>query len=421
MTEEILQFVWNHKLFNLKQLETTSGESIVINHQGYLNQIAGPDFSEARITIGQTQWVGNVEIHTKSSEWMKHRHQHDEAYNNVILHVVFEHDIEVKQQNGETPKTLCLEGLIPKHILDNYNRLKFNKEVIPCISQIREVPSIIKRQALDRKLAQRLERKANDVIEIYKKSNSDWLQTFYTLLAGYLGQNTNKQPFQELSRQLPLTLLLKYQNNRFQVEALLFGVADLIPEKGDEYIEALNKEYHFLKHKHELTEIHSMWKFGGIRPPAFPTRRIAVLAAIIQDIRDLRSTLIDSGSVNELFERIKISDYWAPRFTFGSKPRNGTKTIASSLRELLIINAFAPYTYAYAMLTGNEDLKAEAIELLESQPSEKNSIIDKWKEIGFESENGADSQALIELKTNYCNTKKCVFCGIGKSILSKEL
>ena len=195
MTEEILQFVWNHKLFNVKQLETTSGESIVINHQGYLNQIAGPDFSEARITIGQTQWVGNVEIHTKSSEWMKHRHQYDEAYNNVILHVVFEHDMDVEQQNGEIPKTLSLEGLIPKHVLDNYNSLKYNKDLIPCSTQVKEVPSIIKRQVLDRMLAQRLERKANDVIEIYKKANSDWLQTFYTLLAGYLGQNTNKQPF----------------------------------------------------------------------------------------------------------------------------------------------------------------------------------------------------------------------------------
>ena len=246
MKEEVLQFVWNHKLFNTSQLHTVDGEQLAIVQQGIQNTISGPDFSEAQIIIGHTKWAGSVEIHLKSSDWEKHGHQNDTAYNGVILHVVFEHDKEVFMLNGDKPKTLELSGLIPLSILDNYERLKASKEQIACSDQISNVASITKRQWLDRLLVQRLERKAEDIFHIHRYSEKDWLQTFFVHLAGYLGQNTNKQPFQELARAMPIKVLFKHQDQKFQMEALLFGVANLIDES-DDYGKKLFQEYKFLK------------------------------------------------------------------------------------------------------------------------------------------------------------------------------
>ena len=419
MQEEILQFVWGHKLFNHKHLKTNSGEEIIILNQGSLNTIAGPDFIAARIRIGDHQWAGNVEIHSKSSDWFKHGHQNDKAYNNVILHVVFDHDMEVSLENGEQPFTLSLNGIVPKHIFDNYLDLKSNKASIPCSDQLKFVPNIVKEQWKNRLLIERLERKSTDVLEILKESNGDWLQTFYSLFSGYLGQNTNKQPFRELAQILPLKLLLKYQDNRLQIEAMLFGVANLIPEKDDDYAEALKKEYAFLKQKHELTQVHSHWIFGGVRPQAMPYRRVAFLAAAVETLGDFRSSLINDLKIN-FFDSLELSEYWKRRYVFGIEPKSKVYSFGDSFKLLIHVNVLAPYIYGFGVETDQQELKDRAIDLLETNPPEKNAIITKWSGLGEECVNAAESQALIELKTSFCNLKKCVLCNIGKSILSIE-
>lgn len=420
MKEEVLQFVWNHKLFNTSQLHTVDGEAISILHQGFQNFISGPDFSEAQMIIGNTKWAGSVEIHLKSSDWEKHSHQHDPAYNGVILHVVFEHDKEIFMLNGEKPKTLELSGLIPLSVLDNYQKLKSNKEQIPCSDQLANVSSVVKHQWLDRLLVQRLERKAEDVFRIYHTTDKDWLQTFFVHLAGYLGQNSNKQPFQELARAVPLKILLKHQDQLFQLEALLFGTANLITEK-DDYSTKLLREYNFLKVKYDLPKIESQWKFGGIRPAAFPTKRIAFLAGIISHLGDIKSVIADPNAIDRLLQNIECSDYWATRYVFGGKEGKPQAHLAKSLRELLMINVFAPFNFTYASSIDDLRLKELAIDILDNTPSEKNSVIEMWQKLSMQVKSASDSQALIELKTNYCDAKKCLFCGIGKSILSRTL
>jgi hypothetical protein len=420
MKEEVIQFVWNHKLFNTTQLLTIDGESISILHQGFQNFISGPDFSEAQIIIGKTKWAGSVEIHLKSSDWEKHGHQNDAAYNGVILHVVLEHDKEIFMLNGEKPKTLELSGLIPLSVLDNYRKLKSNKEQIPCSDQISNVASITKRQWLDSLLVQRLERKSADVFRIYETSDKDWLQTFFVHLAGYLGQNSNKQPFQELARAVPLKVLLKHQDQVFQLEALLFGAANLITDK-DDYGKKLLREYNFLKAKYALSSIVSNWKFGGIRPAAFPTKRIAFLAGIIGKLGDIKSVVADPLAIDRLLQSIECSTYWANRLVFDGKEGKPQMHLAKSLRELLMINVFAPFNYAYASSIDDLSLKESAIDILDKTPPEKNAVIKMWQKLSVQADNASDSQALLELRINYCDEKKCLFCGIGKSILSTRI
>lgn len=420
MREEVLQFVWNHKLFNASRLETTTGEALTIRHQGIQNTISGPDFTEGQVIIGDTKWAGSIEIHVKSSDWDKHGHQNDPAYNGVILHVVLEHDKEVFMHNGEKPKTLELSGLVPLSILDNYQKLKASKKQIACSDQISNVAFITKRQWLDRLLVQRLERKTEDVLHIYRNAEKDWLQSFFIHLAGYFGQNTNKQPFQELARAVPLKVLLKHQDQLFQLEALLFGTAKLIDEK-DDYGKRLLREYNFLKVKYGLEQIESHWKFGGIRPAAFPTKRIAFLAALVGKLGDIKSVVADPDAISSLLQTIHCSDNWSTRFVFGGKKGKPQSQLSKSLRELLMINVFAPFNYAYATSIDDMSLKESAIDILESTPPEKNSIIALWSGFSMTVKSASDSQALIELKTNYCDVKKCLFCGIGKSILSKAL
>lgn len=420
MHEELLQFVWNKGLFNATRLRTVDDLPVTVESRGTWNEISGPDFAEARIRIGETLWVGSVEIHLRSSDWIRHNHQSDKAYDNVVLHVVYEHDAPVENSRGEIIPTLELCGRIPGHIIGRYEKLRAAGEEIPCNRLFGQVPRIYFTSWLDRLLVARLERKSGDIALVHRHDGNDWLQTFYILFAGYLGQNRNKLPFQELARVLPITLLLKYQDQPRQVEALLFGAAGLLPtESHDEYTGTLIREYRFLKTKHRLHEITQQWRFGGIRPMAFPTVRIALLAALVPYLPVVQSRLVTTGDHRLSALRLDIHPFWEAHFTFTQvSPAAALPHLSAGLIQVLTINVIAPYLFFYARSVDDERLAAMAIELLHNTPPEQNAISRTWEKTGYQACNASDSQALIELTTQYCNVKKCVLCNVGRQLIS---
>jgi len=420
MHEDLLQLIWSQGLFNSNNLRTIDNQSIRIESRGVLNHISGPDFSDARIRIEDTLWIGCVEIHTRSSEWKRHNHQIDPAYNNVILHVVYENDADVHNARGNLIPTLELKGLIPSHLIAKYEYLKANKAKVPCSSHVSEVPQIHIRSWLSRLLVMRLERKSADLILMHKMANHDWLQTFYILFAGYLGQNHNKLPFQELARTVPLKLILKYQGQEKQVEALLFGAAGFLNEPHSiGYQKELRDEFNHLKDKHKLTSIAQHWKFGGIRPDAFPTRRIALLAAIIPEIQSIHEKLTSSKYVDFSKLALDTAEFWNDHYSFSkSSEKVSQLNLSSGLNTLLQINVVAPFLFFYGQSTGNQKFIDQAIRLLEELPAEVNAYTKLWSGLGVDSKNAADSQSTIELSTQFCKPKNCVICNIGKLIIS---
>jgi len=420
MHEELLQFIWNKGLFNAIDLHTADGQPVTIEARGLQNNIAGPDFSDARVRIADTLWVGSVELHTRSSEWIRHTHQDDAAYDNVILHVVYEHDIDVRNSRGETVPVIELAGRIPHYILGKYETLRIAGAKIPCGKLFPQVSKVHFLSWLDRVLVERLERKSGDIEMIHMHNGKDWLQTFYVLVAGYLGQNRNKLPFQELARELPVKLLLKYRDQPLQVEAMLFGAAGLLPrDPADEYTRTLATEYDFLKSKHQLREITQQWRFGGIRPSAFPTLRIALLAALVPHIPLMQAQLVAGKSPVLPGLSLTIHPYWKSHYTFKqTSPVPTSVKLGEGLVQVLTINAFAPYLFYYARFMGDEQLAALAIGLLQDAEPEQNAVSRTWKKNGFEANNASESQALIELTTQYCNVKKCVLCNVGKQLIS---
>lgn len=420
MREELLQFIWSAGLFNQKDLSTSKGEGIIIYKRGVLNTIAGPDFSDARIRIGESEWAGNIEIHVKASEWNHHKHHLDKAYNNVILHVVFEHDFDVHNQAGDLVPTLVLSGRISKHMLSRYDQLKQAKGAIPCTDYFPDFPKIQFTSWLDRLLIERLERKAQTVELIFNQSKSDWLQTFYSCLMGYMGQNRNKLAFEELSRVVPFALLSKYLDNQNQVEALLFGASGLIPQDSDEaYVQKLNSDWNFLKDKHQLNEISTHWKFGGLRPEAFPTRRIHLFFTLVRSTQIFYNQLMQTDKM----EWASISaehTFWKHHYNFNSHTEKKLSSeISQGLKNLLIINAIAPFSFFYGKYTDSQEHIDYALTLLENCRAETNKYTKQWASLGYSATSASDSQSLIELTTQFCMHKKCVLCPVGKTLISK--
>lgn len=420
MHEDLLQFIWASGLFNASGLTTTSGASLEIVSRGTLNTVAGPDFLEAKIKIGGTLWVGSVEVHTRSSYWHRHHHSSDEAYNNVVLHLVYDHDQDILNQRGDVLPTLELRGRVKKTVINQFEDLRTNSQRIPCQDHFGTYPDLQFKAWLDRVLVERLARKTDDIDQLFHAAQSDWLQTFYALIAGFLGQNHNKSPFQELARLIPVKVLMKHVDQPRQMEAMLFGVARLLPlSHRDEYVSSLIDEFRFLKAKYKLSAVTQQWRFGGIRPNAFPTRRIALLAALVPHLHDIQQKILNGESVSLHKLRLETSPFWRSHYTFSqvSKARSGP-SISESLSGLLEMNAVAPYLFYYGKQTGNQAILDQALQRLHSVLPERNGVTRKWGELGFQPENAAQSQALLELTAQYCNVKNCVLCNVGKSIIS---
>ena len=420
MTEDFLYYLWKYKNYSLP-LTTTNGMDIRVLDTGILNTDSGPDFSGAKLIIGDTEWNGSVEMHIKSSDWIKHKHNSNSAYDSVILHVVYEHDMEITTKGGNTLEVLEMKAKFKLSNYAKYRDLLSALSWIPCSKQIKNVDSFIINLWLDRLLIERLEHKSESIEHKLQESNNNWEEAFYITLARNFGFNTNADAFEQLAKSTPLNILAKYKDNLFQLEAILFGQSSLInPQVNDEYSLSLLSEYNFLKSKHQLKAVYSyQWKFMRMRPVNFPTIRIAQFANLIHRSSHLFSKILEVTTLVELRElfKIKPSEYWESHFVFGKASKLSKKEFGSPSFDLILINTIVPFLFVYSNHNGNEELKQRALDFLQQTKEENNSIIKRFAQDGLKAQNSAQSQALIELKKNYCSKTRCLDCNIGLKLL----
>lgn len=423
MNESFLHYIWKYKLLK-HELYTTAGEFIEILKQGEYNTNSGADFFDSRIRMGDTLWVGNVEVHKRSSDWNTHKHEKDASYNNVILHVVYEDDLQIKNQKGETIPTLVLKGSILEHIIENYREIFASRDTVLCAKSIAEVNPMIVKNTLDRLAVQRLERKTEEVKLYLTQSKNSWEDTFYWLLAKYFGSSINALPFELVAKSISTQILAKHKNDLLQLEALLFGQAGMLDKEfDDEYPNQLKKEYHFLKAKYKLNPIDAhLWKFLRLRPSNFPTLRLSQFAGLIFKSSHLFSKILETNDIQKLFSYfdVEVSAYWNTHYIFDKESVKKEKKLGNSLVNTLLINVVVPILFEYGTQHTQEKYRETALEILENLPSENNHIIAEWKNCKMKVENALQSQALLEMYKNYCKEKQCLSCQIGFQILNRK-
>lgn len=421
MKEDLLHFLWRTRRFDPTNLTTTEGEPLEILHPGEHNSHAGADFQNARLRIGEMLWAGNVEMHLKSSDWLRHNHQADRAYDNVILHVVLEEDQPVFRNNGNRIPCLELKKHLPPRILGTYQKLLHNEHWIPCQHFFHAVPDMAKTLWLDRLLVERLEQKTASIRSALERNGHDWEGTFYQFVARNFGLKVNAEAFESLALSLPQKILARHRNEPFQIEALLFGQAGMLEQNFEEnYPAALQKEYLFLQKKYALTPIASVqWKFLRLHPGNFPTIRLAQFARLVHRSVHLFSKILEvktQTDIEALFE-VKLDGYWLTHYTFGQVSARRNKSFGKEAIRLLTINTIVPFLFLYGKTNGREEFKDLALKLLETLPPEKNSILSGWEKLGMQANSAYRSQALLQLKNEYCQKKRCLECSIGAAIL----
>ena len=422
-TEDFINYTWKFRLFNRDNLMTTSGEKIEVFSAGIQNTDSGPDFHNARIRIGDTTWAGNVEIHINSSDWHKHKHTNDAAYNNVILHVVFRDDDPILLPDGRKLPTLELHDRIAPELYHRYHQLAFgNPQFIPCEGSIKFVDDMTMRNWLTRVLIERLEKRALVVNAALDNNKGDWEETFYQFLAANFGFKTNALPFELLAKSLPQLTLARHKNNPLQIEALLFGQAGLLNDEfNDDYPKRLKAEFQFLQKKYGLQPIEKhLWKFMRMRPTNFPTIRLAQFAALIFKSNHLFSKIIeirDVAQLKELFSHLPVNAYWENHYRFDVESKVSSKSLGQTSIDILLLNSFVLFLFCYGKHNQQEYFINRSLKLLEKLPAEDNHIVTNFDSVGIKVNTAFDSQALLELKNCYCSNKKCLHCGIGNKIL----
>lgn len=423
-TEDFLHYIWKYRLFRHQSLMTTSGIAVEILQTGQHNHNAGPDFENSRIRIGDTMWAGNTEIHLRSSDWEKHHHQSDKAYNNVILHVVYVCDQEVFRENGSLIPQLCLADLIPETVIENYQNLMVGLNWIPCEKHLSHLDPFHVESWLSRVLIERLQQKSEKLTEVLMEFKGSWDDSFYVVLARNFGFKTNALPFELLARSLPQQILAKHKNNSLQIEALIFGQAGFLEQKfTDQYPRELKKEYRFLRTKYSLQPLdHFTWKYMRLRPHNFPCIRLAQFAALILKSNHLFSRVLEHKSataITAMFTDLPINPYWDNHYRFDNLSGNSVKQIGNQSINNILINTVSVALFAYGRHVANQNRVTRAIELLENIPAENNNLISRFSKIGFKPLNAEHTQALIQLKQAYCDAKKCLHCGIGIKLLKQ--
>ncbi len=417
MTERLLQYIWQFQYYNKGELSTAAGEPLQILFPGQYNTNQGPDFSDAKIKIGTTTWAGTVELHINTSDWKKHNHQQDNNYNNVILHVVWENDTKA----NELP-VLELKSRVPKVLLQRYEELMLSSSFIPCEKMIHTVREITWKSWKERLLAERLLRKAA-VVETYLQQNSyHWEATFWWLLARNFGMKVNADAFEAVARSLSINILAKHKSQIHQLEALLLGQAGLLNENfTEDYPVMLQKEYTFYKNKYGLQPINSPVFSLRMRPGNFPAVRLAQLAMLVHHSIHLFAEIKEAAEVKNVKSRFDImaNDYWHYHYRFDELSAFRKKKLGAVMVDNIIINTIAPVLFAYGNYHNEQLYKDKALQWLEETTAEKNVITKGFEKLGLENRTAYDSQALIELKNNYCHPKRCLDCGVGNAILKQ--
>ncbi|MEE0453474.1 MAG: DUF2851 family protein [Sodaliphilus sp.] len=421
--EKLMQYVWKHRLWRSEDMVTNTGKKVRVVDPGLLNTDAGPDFFNAKIEIDGHMWVGNVEMHYRATDWKRHRHDSDKAYDSVILHVVAKDDAPVRRTNGELIPQLVLE-VSPQFNADYASLVGATIEV-PCATKIKQVPHLTIVEWVEGLAFERLHGKVERIHQLLDSFNGSWEDVCYVTLARNFGFGINNDAFERLARRTPLRLLGKHSDSVLQIEALLFGQAGMLDAQKpgmDSYYNQLCTEYAFLSNKFQLTPMEKeSWKLFRIRPQNFPYRRIAMLAQFIEGGFRMMNRILEAEGEKEmraLFE-MELSGYWTKHYTFGKPNERATATLSRSSIDIILINTVAPLLYAYGELTGNYEMTDKAIKLLEDLRAESNSIVSHFVAYGIDCPDALTSQALVQLKREYCDARKCIYCKIGHHLLSK--
>ena len=424
MQEDFLHYLWKHKKLDVSNLKTTNKEVVTLRSVGRHNHNTGPDFFNAKLKIGQQLWAGNVEVHIKSSDWFLHNHETDSNYDNVILHVVWEHDTEVfRKDNTEIP-TLELKHYVSTEALSNYQKL-FSKSQkwINCEKDFESVDDFIISNWLERLYFERLERKAQDISKILKQSTNDWEAVLFKLLAKNFGLKVNSESFFSIANSFSYSIIRKQQSKLLSLEALLFGQANFLNDEIEEsYYKELQKEYQFLKQKFSLSSQGiSPLQFFRLRPPNFPTIRLSQLANVYYSHNTIFSKVIEAKTLEGFYSlfQIETSSFWETHYTFSKASKMSKKRLTKSFVDLLLINTILPLKYSYAIYQG-KTAEDEIVKIIQQIASEKNSIVNRFNSLKTVSENAMASQAIIQLKTNYCDKNKCLQCAIGNAVLNRN-
>lgn len=420
MNERLLQYIWQFQYYNSTNLYTEEKECIQILHPGTLNTNQGPDFINAKIKTGNTIWAGSIELHIHSSDWKNHKHSSDKNYRNVILHVVWINDC-----NLELPfPTLVLQDRVSKLLLKKYDELMNASSFIPCEKNISMVPAITLASWKERLLAERLEEKSKTVFLFLSENNYHWEESFWWLLAKNFGIKINSDAFEKIARTLPIKLLAKHKNQIHQVEALLFGQAGLLEEQFTEaYPALLAREYHFLQGKYALPEIHAPLYFLRMRPANFPSVRLAQLAMLIHSSLHLFAKIKEMVFLEEVKALLSVTanDYWHYHYVFDETAAFKKKALGTQMVENICINTIIPLLFAFGLYHNESRYKNKALQWLMEIKAEKNAVTKGFSALQIENNNAFDSQALLQLKNEYCNKKRCLDCAIGNSLLKKQV
>lgn len=418
-----MQYVWKHRLWRSEDMVTNTGKKVRVVDPGLLNTDAGPDFFNAKIEIDGHMWVGNVEMHYRATDWKRHHHDSDKAYDSVILHVVAKDDAPVRRTNGELIPQLVLE-VSPQFNADYASLVGATIEV-PCATKIKQVPHLTIVEWVEGLAFERLHGKVERIHQLLDSFNGSWEDVCYVTLARNFGFGINNDAFERLARRTPLRLLGKHSDSVLQIEALLFGQAGMLDAQKpgmDSYYNQLCTEYAFLSNKFQLTPMEKeSWKLFRIRPQNFPYRRIAMLAQFIEGGFRMMNRILEAECEKEmraLFE-VELSGYWTKHYTFGKPNERATAILSRSSIDIILINTVAPLLYAYGELTGNYEMTDKAIKLLEDLRAESNSIVSHFVAYGIDCPDALTSQALVQLKREYCDARKCIYCKIGHHLLSK--
>ena len=424
MKEDFLHYIWKHKLIVQKKLETTRKESVQLLNSGEHNHNAGPDFFNAQLKIGNQLWAGNVEIHIKSSDWYVHGHEKDDNYDAVVLHIVWENDIEVYRKDNSVIPTLELKRFIDKKVLTNYEKLfSVSQKWINCEHDIDTIDTFSLNNWLERLYIERLEQKSKLIQKLLDASKNDWEAVLFKMLAKSFGLKVNGDAFLSLANSVDFSIIRKEKHNLKSIEALLFGLAGLLNDTiEDGYYQELQKEYNYLLKKHQLkSPIKSQIQFFRLRPNNFPTIRIAQLATLLYQYQNLFSTVIAISNLEELYKLFDISmpDYWKEHYSFTSVSKKSNKKLSKPFIDLVLINTIIPLQFMY--LQQNYKLNEDGLlHIVKQIKPEKNAVIDKFNALKIASKNALESQALLQLKNEYCMKQRCLQCVIGNFLLTNK-
>lgn len=424
MNEKLLQFIWQFQYFNQDQLHTDQGESLFIEKPGSWNHHQGPDFSEACIRLGNTRWVGSIEIHVAASDWYQHQHEKDFRYSRIILHVVWLADVCITDKNGQPIPTLVLQSRVPKLLLDRYQKIMDSGVQIPCAGFLPALHALGWAGWKERLVAERLERKAQQILQLFRQTGNNWEALIWRLLAANFGIGTNSLLFEMMAQNISYQLLARHRSQIHQLEALLMGQSNLLNDSfQDSYARLLQKEYRFLQKKYQLKPLVQQPAFLRMRPAGFPTLRLAQLAMLIHGSPHLFQPILEAADPDKLREWLQVTanDYWHYHYRFDDTGSYHPKTLGKQMADNLLINTAIPVLFAYGLYQKEYRYQEKAIEWLSKLPTEKNRILREWKQMGISGQSALDSQALIELTNNYCQYRRCLNCAVGNKILKNNL